>query len=160
MANDGTRLGAVDISNWIALGTLLVALAGVIGGLIALAQGNRQRKLELGSLYIQRYWKIDDDLLKFDKRSQEHGQARHRYVRLCEDEFEAARYRWLDKGQWQVWHKWLTAPRAAELISRDLYSCDPEEKEFILLRKCVRKTFESGTQIHTWAECPAREKEA
>ena len=42
----------------------------MVGGLIALRQGNRQRMLDLGSLYLQRYWAIDDDLLRLDKGRQ------------------------------------------------------------------------------------------
>lgn len=77
-------------------GTLAVAVVGVVGGLMALRQGNRQQRLELGNLYIQRYWAIDDDLLRLPKGSPEHKQARHRYLRLCDDEFEAARRGWVD----------------------------------------------------------------
>lgn len=144
----------MNISDWLGIGTFLVALVGVVGGLIALRQGNRQRMLDLGSLYIQRYWAIDDALLQLPKGSPAHNQARHRYLRLCEDEFEAAHLGWLDRGQWEVWHEWLTAPGTVALITEDLKLCDPGIPRFVRLRACLSACLESG-KTHSWKECPA-----
>jgi hypothetical protein len=141
----------VNISDWLALGTFIVAVVGVVGGLMALRQGNRQQKLELGNLYIQRYWEIDDELLQLPKGSPEHRQSRHRYLRLCEDEFEAARRGWFDERQWSVWHEWLTKSRTAEMVASDLKSCDPETTRFDLVRACLT----SGPG-HSWEQCPVR----
>lgn len=104
----------MELDQWrfvVELCTLAIAVVGVGFGLWQLGQATKHRKLELGSLYIQRFWQIDDDLLRSATGSSEHNQARHRYVRLCEDEFEAARRGWLELGQWRAWHEWLTDPR-------------------------------------------------
>lgn len=128
--------------------TLAVAIGGVAGGLFTLRQGNRQRLLELGSFYIQRYWAIDDDLLRFPKGSEDHRHARHRYLRLCEDEFEAARRGWLDKHQWEIWHEWISRSNG---ILGDLDVCDPDKDSFEHVRACL----DTGGE-HAWANCGAR----
>jgi hypothetical protein len=141
----------VDLTAGLGFGTLVVAVVGVVGGLLALRQGNRQQMLELGNLYIQRYWTIDDDLLRLRKGTPEHKQARHRYLRLCEDEYEGARRDWFDGSQWTTWHEWLTAPNTREIVADDLKVCDPEETRFECLRACLK----SGPE-HPWKQCAAR----
>ena len=144
----------MDLSLGLELGTLVVAVIGVVGGLMALRQGNRQQLLELGNLYIQRYWAIDDDLLRLPKGSTEHKQARHRYLRLCEDEFEAARRGWFDESQWTAWHGWLADPATAVVITEDLEVCDPKANRFEYVRACLK----SGP-AHPWKTCAARAAE-
>lgn len=107
--------------------------------------------LELGNLYIKRYWEIDDDLLILPKGSPEHTRARYRYLRLSEDEFEAASRRWLDKKQWVVWHEWLTQPKAQDKLREDLSRCSSDPADFDRLQRCLR----SGVN-HSWSSCQAR----
>lgn len=142
---------SVDLfSIGIQLGTLLVAAVGVTLGVPQLRQGNRQQLLELGSLYIQRYWQIDDDLLRLPKGSPEHTHARHRYLRLCEDEIEAARNGWLDQKQWRVWHSWLARKGAQDQLRLDLEACDRDSSGFEHVRRCLA----SGPD-HEWTHCSA-----
>lgn len=117
--------------------TLLVAAIGVVLAMRELKQGNRQQLLELGNLYIQRYWQIDDDLLRLPKGSAEHTHARHRYLRLCEDELEAARNGWLDPAQWEVWHSWIARAAAQRQIALDLEACDRDGTGFDHIRDCL-----------------------
>lgn len=142
----------MDISLWLQLGTLVVAMGGVAGGLLTLRQGNRQQMLELGNLYIKRYWEIDDDLLILTKDSAEHRRAQHRYLRLCEDEFEAASRKWLDPKQWVVWHAWLTTKKARNRLDGDLLACSSDPEDFERVRACLRSTVG-----HDWWNCEARE---
>ncbi|MGJ6980685.1 hypothetical protein ACSDQ9_09185 [Aestuariimicrobium soli] len=141
----------MSVSVLIELATLMVAVVGVVGGLIGLQAANRQRRLDLGNLYLQRYWEIDDDLLRLTKGSPEHNQARHRYLRLCEDEFEAAARSWLDPGQWHAWHSWLVTPASRELVRLDLEQCDPERRRFAFLLRCL-----DSHPGHEWRECGGR----
>lgn len=134
------------------LGTLVVAVVGVSLAIPQLRQGNRQQLLELGGLYIQRYWQIDDDLLRLPKGSPEHTHPRHRYLRLCEDELEAARNGWLDPKQWWVWHSWLAREAAQGQLRSDLEACDRDGTGFDHIRCCLA----SGTD-HDWAKCWARQ---
>lgn len=130
--------------------TLVVAVGGVTLAMRELRQGNRQQRLELGNLYIQRYWQIDDDMLRLPKGSQEHTHSRHRYLRLCEDEFEAARNGWLDDAQWAVWHSWLTRENGQWQLKSDLDACDLSAAGFEHVRNCL----EGGVE-HSWDECRA-----
>ena len=120
----------------------------MVWGLIALTQSRKQQRLELGNLYIQRFWQIDDDLLRFAKGTAEHRQARHRYLRLCEDEFDAAAHDWLDQRQWAVWHGWLAAETQRPVLRDDLQTCDPDSSRFERIRKCL-----SRPNGHPWPEC-------
>ncbi|MBB1511235.1 hypothetical protein H5399_01235 [Tessaracoccus sp. MC1627] len=140
----------MQISDWLGLGTLVVAVVGVVWGLIELRQGNRQQQLELGNLYIQRYWSVDDDLLRLPKGTEEHRHARHRYLQLCEDEFEAARLEWLDKKQWDSWHSWLAQDRKRALLVDDLHECASNDNPFEHVSACVGAGAEHG-----WRQCPA-----
>lgn len=107
--------------------------------------------LELGNLYIKRYWEIDDDLLILPKGSPEHKRARHRYLRLCEDEFEAASRGWLDEKQWVVWHEWLTRAKAHDILRKDLSLCSSDPADFERVQGCLG----SGVN-HSWPSCQAR----
>ena len=55
---------------------------------------NRQHRLELGGLCINRFWSVDDELTMADPASEPERYKRlHiRYLKLCEDEFDAARW--------------------------------------------------------------------
>lgn len=136
---------------WIEAATFVVAFVGVVGGLYALRQANRQRRLDLGSLYLQRYWEIDDDLLQLDKGTLEHNHARHRYLRLCEDELEAAHRGWLERSQWEAWHDWVASVVAQPRLVADLEVCDQGHERFEYLRACLQ-----GEPGHLWALCPSR----
>lgn len=140
----------MNFSNAVQVITLLIALIGVVGGLIALRQGRQQQRLELGAQYLERYWQIDDDLLSYEKGSREHHHARHRYLRFCEDEFEAARNKWFNLGQWNVWHSWLTTEEARTRIGADLNAFKSAGDGFEYVTRCL-----SGRSDHSWSECPA-----
>lgn len=136
---------------------IVTALATTVGLVFAgwqLREQTRQKRLNLGQFYIERYWAIDDKLLLATKGSPDHKQHRHRYLRLFEDEFDAARLRWLDAGQWSVWHAYLDDPRQADLIAADLELCDPDEENFALLRSCLRQRRDDGGP-HSSKMCPA-----
>jgi hypothetical protein len=125
---------------------LSLAIAG-LGALIAavgvpllyaqLRLQNRHRKLELGNFYIQRFWEIDDAMLREPKGTDSHRRERHRYLRLCEDEYDAARYKWLDREHWSIWHEWLTSTKGASNLRSDLMACDPGENGFPSIRACL-----------------------
>jgi hypothetical protein len=83
----------VGISTAVAV---FIAAAGVF------AQ-SRARKFGLAQVYIKRYWKIDDHLLQEGCPSPDSANA-GRYLRLCEDEFDAARQGWIDVAVWRAWH--------------------------------------------------------
>jgi hypothetical protein len=85
-----------DIAGIATAAAVLIAAAGVF------AQ-SRARKFGLAQVYIQRYWQIDDDFIQEGLPSPGSADAR-RYLRLCEDEFDAARLGWVDVAVWRAWH--------------------------------------------------------
>jgi hypothetical protein len=71
------------------------------GGLFA---QTRARKFGLAQVYIQRYWTVDEFFL-LEGCSGPHSANARRYLRLCEDEFDAARQGWVDIAVWRAWHE-------------------------------------------------------
>ena len=104
------------------------------------------------SLYIQRFWAIDDDLLLAPKGTKMHDQHRHRYLRLFEDEFDVAALHFLDERQWAAWHSVLDDPHALELVEADLAVCDPVGDQFRRLRRCVQQRAQHSRR-HAVSEC-------
>lgn len=136
---------------------IVTALAATVGLFFAgwqLREQTRQKRLNLGQFYIERYWSIDDQLLLATKGASDHRQHRHRYLRLFEDEFDAARLKWLDAEQWTVWHAYLDNPQQAELVADDLAICDPEGQNFVLLRTCLHQRANDG-RPHRSKTCAA-----
>lgn len=152
MAPSALYAAQVDDGSVVQVVTMLAAVIGVIWGGWQLQQLNRHQRLDLGNLYLQRYWVIDDDLLRLAKGTPEHRHARHRYLRLCEDEFEAATLRWIDAKQWNVWHSWITTPTARETLTADIETCDSQGERFKNVRLCLTEPAN-----HSWNRCPANE---
>jgi len=133
-------------SDWITLIAVLVALLAVGVEGVRVRRGQRHA---LAAQYIQRYWEIDDQLLLVDKGSDKHRHHRHRYLRLCEDEFAAVRVGSLDTEMWMEWHSWLATPTQRRLLAEDLDAVG-ERGVFEYVRGCL-----SGEDGHAWTECPA-----
>ena len=136
---------------------VLVAGVGVPALYVQMRLQLRQRKLELGNFYIQRFWEIDDAMLLEPKGSDSHRRQRHRYLRLCEDEYDAASYRWLDPMHWTIWHQWLTSPKGASALEDDLAVCDPEAERFPSVRACLAQVRAEGTS-HSIDSCAAAKR--
>lgn len=138
-----------------AIAAVFIAGIGIILTMLQLRRQTRQLKLELGNLYLMRYWQIDDDLLISIKGTEDHGRHRHRYLRLCEDEFEAAGRKWLESGQWAVWHEWLVSPQSIGRLVSDLNFCDPGVTRFNSIRKCIAQVHTEG-RVHSAGTCDSR----
>jgi hypothetical protein len=151
------RVGCMNLTMEIAslamtgLGVLIAAI-GVPLFYAQLRLQNRQRKFELGNFYIQRFWEIDDAMLREPKGTDSHRRERHRYLRLCEDEYDAARYGWLDREHWSIWHEWLTSVKGASNLRSDLMACDPKENGFPSIRACLAQ-LEDEKQPHSIEFC-------
>ena len=143
----GLREGAEPL---FAVATLAVAIWAAMAAIDQLKEARRQRKVQIGLQYLDRYWSISDDLLHATKGSHEHKQHQHRYLILCEDEYDAAREQWLEEGMWRQWHEWLASEVTRELTQRDLTNCADSVHEFRSVRACL-----TGAAGHDWAKCPA-----
>lgn len=136
------------MSSWIALAvsaaTLIVAIVGLAYAGRELKLQTRQEPLQLGNLYIERYWQIDDDLLITRKGTRKHRQHRHRYLRLFEDEFDAARLGWIAPDQWEAWNAVLDSESQRNLVTRDLREVSSDDHKFVLIRACLRQRKAEG----------------
>lgn len=142
----------MDLASWLSLGTLLALIIGL--GLLAWQARGQKRALraEYGNVYIQRYWQIEDDLLVTDEASPQHRIHLQRYLRLFEDEFDAATLRFLDLPQWAVWHGVLDDDRARQRVTETLQACDPAAGEFRRLKSCLAQRDRDGTR-HDISRC-------
>lgn len=107
----------------VALATLAVALWAILVARRQLNEAQRQREVQIGLQYLARYWEISAALLTTDKQTLDHKHHQHRYLLLCEDEFEAAGAGWLEDNMWKRWHDWLSSPIQRTLIQLDLAAC-------------------------------------
>lgn len=133
---------------------LLIGFAGVLVAVLGVRSSRKQRRVDTGNLYLQRYWKIDDALLISPKGSPEHLRHQHRYLRLSDDEFDAAEQQWIDQSQWIIWHSWLATDQTRRQLTADLSAIGATELDFQNLRLCVEK---SGVG-HPWASCAAHRR--
>jgi hypothetical protein len=106
---------AQELASWATAAGAVIAAIGLLLTARQLKIQNRQHRLELGSLYINRFWSVDDELTMADPASEpeRYKRLRIRYLKLCEDEFDAARLGWLDPQQWAVWHSEYLGPHYA-----------------------------------------------
>jgi hypothetical protein len=86
-----------EIANLATAAAVLIAAAGLF------AQ-SRARKWGLAQVYIERYWAVDEFFLQEGCLGPDSANAL-RYLRLCEDEFDAARQGWIDVAIWRAWHE-------------------------------------------------------
>ena len=135
-----------------AIGTLIATVVGLSLVAWQLREQRRAMRAELGNLYVQRYWLIDDDLLLTPKGSDLHLRHRHRYLRLFEDEFDVAALGFLDLQQWEAWHGVLTDPRTLNQVTADLADCNEAGDLFLRLRACVAQRDREGGP-HDAARC-------
>lgn len=145
----------MDGATWIGLGTLVTAIVGLSLVGWQLREQRRTMRAEFGNLYVQRFWAIDDDLLLEDKGSNRHKQHRHRYLRLFEDEFDAAALGFLDRQQWRVWHSVIDEIGSMVRVQGDLGVCDPDEQQFRRLRACIEQR-ERERANHDVSMCAGR----
>jgi hypothetical protein len=138
---------AQELASWATATGAVIAAVGLLLKARQLKIQNRQHRLEMGTLYIHRFWSVDDELTMTDPATEpEHyNRLRIRYLKLCEDEFDAARLGWLDPQQWGVLHSaYLRASLRAELESaiRD----HGDVLDLRSLKACLAQTASAGPQ--------------
>ena len=106
---------------------------------------NRQHRLEMGALYIGRFWSVDDELTMTDPASEPERfrRLRMRYLKLCEDEFDAARLGWLDPQQWAVWHSAYQRPSLRAELESDIVKYG-DGLDLPSLKACLAQTASAG----------------
>jgi hypothetical protein len=89
---------------------LIVTAIGVFGVLMGLRQSYRERLRQFESRYIERYWKILDELSLEAVKSSFSGQILEsdehvirRYISLSEDELEMRHYGYIGDSTYEQW---------------------------------------------------------
>lgn len=129
--------------------TSVATAVGVLAAVVQLLLSRRQARATFEHEFIKRYWSIGDDSLQ-DPSAHSGMIRRHRYLRLCEDEFEVMRLGSVSWRTWEVWHEAIRGEAAQ-------YSDDVEA--FDWLATCLglddhrgsdcQGIFRSGTSSHS-----------
>ena len=89
---------------------LIVTALGVIGVMFGLRQSYRERLRQFESLYVERYWKILDQLslaaVKASRAasvSPEDEKVIRNYILLCEDELQMRQGGYISDSTYTVW---------------------------------------------------------
>jgi hypothetical protein len=136
---------AQELASWATAAGAVIAAVGLLLTARQLKIQNRQHRLELGTLYINRFWSVDDELTMTDPATEpeRYNRLRIRYLKLCEDEFDVAGLGWLDPQQWAVWHSAYLRPSLhAELESAVLDHGD--DLDLRSLKACLAQTASAG----------------
>lgn len=134
-----------EIASWATATGAVIAAVGLLLTARQLKIQNRQHRLELGSLYTSRFSAVDDELTMIDPESEpeRYKRLRVRYLKLCEDEFDAARLGWLDSEQWAIWHHEYTRPRLREELESSIRD-HGDELDIPSLKACLAQTASAG----------------
>jgi hypothetical protein len=89
---------------------LIVTAVGVLGVVFGLRQSYRERLRQFEEKYVERYWKILDELSLEAVRGPFSGEigrsdekAIRSYIALCEDELEMRRYGYIADSTYELW---------------------------------------------------------
>ncbi|BBX48055.1 hypothetical protein GCM10009641_09010 [Mycobacterium cookii] len=119
----------------------IAGAATAVGVFIAAAglfAQTRARKFGLAQVYIKRYWEVAELFVEDDRLRHDSTYAR-RYLRLREDEFDAARLGWVDIAVWRAWHEGIRSQVKTERFEVDKYG---------QLKHCTERN------DHEAAKCP------
>jgi hypothetical protein len=105
---------------------LIVTAIGVLGVMFGLRQNYRERLRQFEEMYVERYWRIVDqlslDALKALRPAQvcpEDEKAIRTYILLCEDELQLRASGYISDGTYKVWaeaiHDQLSQPMFKEV---------------------------------------------
>ena len=143
---------AQELAAWATATGALIAAIGLLLTARQLKIQNRQHRLELGTAYSVRFWAIDDELTMTDPVSDpdRYTRLQKRYLKLREDEFDAARLSWLDATQWAVWHSAYLRPLVREAIESAIAQ-HGEGLDLVSLKACLGQTKSTGT--HAPRDC-------
>ena len=89
---------------------LIVTAVGVLGAVIGLRQSYRARLRQFEAMYVQRYWKILDELslealrgAPLGKIGEADEKAIRSYILLCEDELELRKNGYIADSTYELW---------------------------------------------------------
>lgn len=126
----------------------MATAVGVFVGAAGLFAQTRARKFGLAQVYIKRYWEVDELFVGDDRQRHESTYAR-RYLRLCEDEFDAARLGWVDIAVWRAWHEGIRSQ-----VQREGFNVD----KYVQLKRCIEQSDHQATKCRGLGKLSVRRK--
>ena len=143
---------AGELAAWATATGAAIAAIGLLLTARQLKIQNRQHRLDWGMAYSARFWAIDDELTMTDPASDpgRYTRLQKRYLKLREDEFDAARLSWLDATQWAVWHSAYLRPRVREQIESAIAQ-HGDDLDLASLKACLGQTKSTGP--HASSNC-------
>lgn len=130
------------------VGLLMTALSVFFLG-VQLRLQARQRRLDLGMFYVERFWTIDDGVIMSGDDPSGAAVHRCRYLRLTEDEFDAQRLGSLDDRMWQVWHATFSSTGGRDELMAALTVTQADESDYVHIRACLQ-----APVGHSPSSCP------
>jgi hypothetical protein len=115
---------------------LIVTALGVLGVMVGLRQSYRERLRQFESMYVQRYWKILDQLsLEAVKASpvadasHEDEKAIRNYILLCKDELQMRRNGYISDSTYGVWADGMRDQLSQPMFEKIWAQVEEEAKE-------------------------------
>lgn len=115
---------------------LIVTARGVLGVMVGLRQNCRERLRQFESMYVQRYWKLLDQLsLEAVKASpaadagREDEKAIRNYILLCEDELQMRQNGYISDSTYEVWADGMRDQLSQPMFKKIWTQVDEEAKE-------------------------------
>lgn len=144
----------MTLSDWANVATIVTA-AAVVVAILSFIGDRSQRHREFESLYVQRYWAIQDrqsaDVrlgLRRPLRKADRALALD-YLRLCEDELEIRKNGLVTNRTWKIWAAAIQTGIASPLC-RELIAERPAE--LVFLRDFARNPRDPYTGWKVWAK--------
>lgn len=114
-----------------------VAVAGLFIAVISLALARKQLRDGYEHRFVERFWVLEDKRLELRHAGPVSVSVeRERYLRLCEDEYEAMSLGGVSFRTWDVWHRAIKSALEPESAARRNLEKLPDE-DYELLRRCL-----------------------
>jgi hypothetical protein len=115
---------------------LVVTAIGVLGVMFGLRQNYRERLRQFEEMYVERYWKILDQLSLDALRASCPAEVGHddekairNYILLCEDELQLRRSGYISDGTYKVWAQAIHDQLSQPMFKKIWAQVEEEAKE-------------------------------
>ncbi|MFL6108976.1 MAG: hypothetical protein ACJ72L_18605 [Marmoricola sp.] len=116
---------------------------------ISIALARKQLRDGYEHRFVERFWTLEDKRLQAKYDGPPTGPVEHeRYLRLCEDEYEAMGLGGVSFRTWNVWHEAVRHSLSPNTEVRRILETLPGD-EYSLLRRCL------FVEPHSSGRCPS-----
>jgi hypothetical protein len=142
----------VDLKDWASVAQIVTGIAFVFAAL-QIREARKQLHRELENLYVQRYWKILDQMPTWghDLRQRRVKVGLLRYMQLCEDEIDLRSHGRITDDTWRIWSIGMIVAARGISFQRVFSASDatkwPGLREFLATR---RDPLRGGWVVRLW----------